>query len=240
MEDSVIRGLPVDGPALILRRTSAGERPDDAGAQAERVYREAASAGFAEGVRQGRQEGTTSGYEEGARAGREEAQRQAMEETARAVTAATATLDEERSRLVAIADGWEAMRREVSSLAEDDMVALCYEVVCRVVGDRALLPEAVHAALLHATAAACDEPRVLLRVHPQDAALLDRLGVTAAAGQSVAWRSDTAVRLGGCILECPSGGLDARLETLLSGCKAALLTARDARLEDGGRAGTMA
>lgn len=163
-----------------------------------------------------------------------------MEETARAVTAATSALLEERSRLISIAASWEAMRPALSSSAEDDMVALCYEVICRIVGDGAVLPAVVHAALLQVAEAARDEPRVLLRVHPDDAMLLDRVGLAGAPGQSVAWRADTAVHLGGCILESPSGGLDARLEILLAGCKAALLAARDARAEHEPRTGAMA
>jgi flagellar assembly protein FliH len=237
MEDSVIRGLPVDGPALLLRRASVAQNPEVAGAQ---VDREAASAGFSEGLRQGRQEGASSGYEEGLRSGRQEAERQAIEETGRAVTAATSALADERSRLVSMAASWDAMRVDMLSSVEDDMVALCYEVVCRIVGSNAVLPDAVHAALVQVWASARDEPHVLLRIHPDDAALLDRLGIPGAVGQTVAWRADSAVRLGGCILESPSGGLDARLETLLAGCRTALLAARDARAENGDRAGTLA
>ncbi|MCE3270990.1 MAG: flagellar assembly protein FliH [Ramlibacter sp.] len=234
MDEAVIRGMPVDAAPLRLRRGASVMDQEDAAARAELVYREAASAGFAEGVRQGRQEGAAAGYDEGVRNGHEEAQRHAGEEAARAVTAATAALVEERTRLAAIASSWDAMSREMASLAEDDLLALCYEVICRIVGDVAVHPVNVRAALVQATAAARDEASLLLRVHPADAVLLDQAGMDGAPGQSIAWRADPAVALGGCILESPSGSLDARLETLLAGCKAALLTARDARAEQDG------
>lgn len=234
MDEAVIRGMPVDAAPLRLRRGAAVADQEEAGAREELVYREAANAGFAEGVRQGRQEGSAAGYDEGVRSGREEAQRHAGDEAARAVSAATAALVEERTRLAAIACSWDGLSRQMSSLAEDDLLALCYEVVCRIVGDVAVHPDSVRAALVQATAAARDESRVLLRVHPADAVLLEHAGLRGAPGQSIAWRADPAVALGGCILESPSGGLDARLETLLAGCKAALLTARDARAEQGG------
>ncbi|MEJ5989604.1 FliH/SctL family protein [Ramlibacter sp. PS3R-8] len=231
MDDAVFRGMPVDAVPLRLRRAPVVADHGDAGARAEQTLRDAASAGFAEGVRQGRAEGLASGHEEGLRIGQEEAQRQAGEAATRAVTSATAALVEERARLLALARSWDGMWAQASSLVEDDLIALCYQAICRIVGEVAFHPESVRAALVQAMAAAGDAPRLLLRVHPADAALLDRAGVAGAPGQSIAWRGDPEVALGGSILESGSGGLDARLETLLAGCKAALLMAREARAE---------
>src|SRR5688572_25863517 len=94
-DDTLIRGLPVDSVPLRLHRGPVVADAEAQTARTERVYQEAASAGFAEGLRQGRQEGTSAGYEEGLRAGREEAGRHAGEEAARAVGTATAALVEE-------------------------------------------------------------------------------------------------------------------------------------------------
>ena len=230
MDEAVLRGMPVESAPLRLRRAPLPDE-EDPGARAERVYREAAVAGFEEGVRQGRQDGSIAGYEDGLRSGREESQRLAADENERAVARETAALVEERAHLAAIACSWTAAFEQVSSLAEDHMVALCYEAICKIVGDAAVKPEGIRAALVEAMASERDEPRLLLRVHPADIPVLEQAGIAGAPGQSVAWRGDPEVAHGGCILESPSGGLDARLDTLLAGCKAALLMARDARSE---------
>jgi flagellar assembly protein FliH len=233
MDEPLLRGLAQAASPLRLRRGVAAVVPvteeEARRARADDAHREAASAGFAEGLRQGRQEGAAAGHEEGLRSGRAEAQRLAGEETQRAVSAATAELLQERQRLQDLVDQCEARWRDMPEIVEDELVALCFETICRIVGDVAARPANVRAALVQAVEAAGAQPRIQMQVHPADAALLDRAGISGKPGQAITWRGDPVVALGGCILHTAAGELDARLETLLAGCKAALLQAREAR-----------
>ena len=237
MSEAIFRGLAVDTAPLRLSRgrvaTAESVAEDPVRARTELAYSEAASAGFAEGLRQGRQEGAAAGYEEGARRGREDAQRQVEEEAARAVTAATEALEQDRSRLQELLRRGDGVLTDCFAAAEDDMVALCYQTICRIVGDVAMRPESIRAALAQAVSDAGEQPRLFLQVHADDMALLERLGLADVAGEAVAWRGDPGVVLGGCIVRSPGGGLDARLETVLAGCRDALLRARDARRAPG-------
>lgn len=227
---SVVRGIPVAPTALRLRR----ERLDPGEATPEsvspqQVFETARAAGRSEGVAQGRQEGWQRGYEEGLAEARLEAARELDARTAEAVQRATVTLREERARLAEIAGRVAALHDEVLHAAEDELVALAYEAITRLVAGVAVQPDAVRATLQSALARAFTRPRVLLRVHPEDAALLDACGLHGHAEQVVAWRADDEVALAGCVVESPGGALDLRLDVLLADCRATLLRVREDR-----------
>lgn len=228
---SVVRGMPI-APAAAIRLPR--ERNDAAASAVEaaspqQVFEAAHAAGRSEGIEQGRKEGWRQGHEEGLAAGRQEAARELELRTTEAVAQAVATLHEQQARLAGIADRLAAMHDRVFDAAEDDLIALAYEMVTRMVAGVAVQPDAVCAALQSALARASRQPRVLLCVHPEDAALLDVHGLRAGVDQVVAWRADEQVALGGCLLESPAGALDLRLETLLADCRATLLRARGER-----------
>jgi flagellar assembly protein FliH len=233
MDDSVMRGIAIDGAPLRLRRgLPVGALPAEPAPVhgAERSHEEALRRGYEEGLALGQIEGRRAGNEEGLRSGREQAAMDAKKWAESAVLAGTATLVEERRRLRDVHEACQALAGELSANAEEEMVALCYETICRVVGELSVRPEVVSAMLAQVLANARGQARVLLRVHPQDAVLLDACGVTSQPGQAVSWRADPSVTIGGCVLEAPGGGLDLRLDTMLENCKAALLRAREQRL----------
>ena len=183
----------------------------------------------------GRAEGYADGHAEGLRAGREEGLRQA-EAQARAalqdaIGEATAALREQRrcledrqQKLQALQASLRQAQTNVWAEAEDDMVALCFETVCRVLGPALASAEGLQAQIRQLLAASPSRAEGLaLHVHPGDARVLAECGWGA---ESPALVADASVALGGCLLRGVTGTLDARLETILDACRRELLAAR--------------
>lgn len=120
---------------------------------------------------------------------------------------------------------------------EDDMLALSFEAICRVLGDRAVQPDAVRAQIVQAMEGLRDRRLVAVHLHPDDlTSLQDATDASTSnlwRGDDVKWIASAQVVLGGCILQSPEGGLDARLETQLHALRDLLKQSRAAsRLRD--------
>jgi flagellar assembly protein FliH len=127
--------------------------------------------------------------------------------------------------------------------AEEDMIAIVHAAICRLLGQKAIEPASVSAAVREAIEQCCGvgaegSPADLMavRVHPDDlnalqsdSPLMEWLVQTGARG--VRWLPDPRVELGGCIVQGAQGGLDARLETQLGTLREVLLSGRIARDE---------
>lgn len=230
----VFRGMSVEGPPIRLHRTAAAvgiERalPVHPEPEAVLIARQRA---VAEGRLEGRDEGVRAGYEEGLKRGQEDASGQAAQLLERQRAAAEA-LEQARSRVAAVAHALEATAADWLAAAEDEMVCLCFEALCKLAGDCVARPDAVRAQLLHLMELAGPGTGVEVHVHPQDFA-----AITAAAGaasspaspqQGTAWVADAAIASGGCVVHRPGGGLDLRLDAILSEWLQALLAARAQR-----------
>ena len=116
--------------------------------------------------------------------------------------------------------------------AEDDMLALCFEVICRTMGEGVVQPEAVRAQLAQAMDRLRSRQLVAIHLHPDDLAMLQKgHGLSQGlllGGADVQWIASADVALGGCILQSPEGGLDARFETQLATLRELLLQTRAA------------
>jgi flagellar assembly protein FliH len=140
-------------------------------------------------------------------------------------------LEQEReaaaARVEAMLTGVAARAHEWMRAAEDELVLLAHEAVCRIVAEAAVRPEAirllVRRLLEERGGDDCDAMHV--HVHPDDFA------VVAAAQTPAAWRwvSDASVALGGVILRSPRGSFDARLETQFAALADLLRDARGRR-----------
>jgi len=120
--------------------------------------------------------------------------------------------------------------------AEDDMLALCFEVICRTLGESVAQPEALRAQVAQATQRMRGRQLVAIHMHPDDLAMLQRgqgpiEGLP--GGPDVQWIASTEVALGGCVLHAPEGGLDARFETQLAALRDTLLQTRAATRRQG-------
>lgn len=126
--------------------------------------------------------------------------------------------------------------------AEDDIVGLAFDVICRVVGEQAATAQGLRETLALALKAWHGRAPLSVHLHPDDLALLkadaQSLQILAAAGfnaerSSLRWVSDPQVQLGGCLLRSSEGALDARLETKMAALKSSLLQTREARQHTG-------
>ena len=214
----VLHRLAVQGFVAPARRGKAQAREEEP----RDLVAQAVQQGHAQGLRAGREEGLAAGYEEGLQDGRAAAQAEigAAAEAA-ALQAGSALAQRERQLLQTVASLQERAS-ELLAGAEDEMVLLCYEVICRVLGAAALSRDHVQLQVEAALAQWRGRRPLAVLLHPDDAALLG----PAPASDGLAWQADAQVALGGCILRDAHGALDARLEHVLEEVKAALLAAR--------------
>jgi flagellar assembly protein FliH len=228
---SVLQSVPVQEQMLTLprpvnrfaaadaaRQEAAPQQSETAYAQQlEKVRRDAYDAGVEAGKRQAFEEGRLAGAKQGESAGR---------------AAALAEYSQRIERLDAVLAGLtdEVPRR--LEACEEDMVALAFAAVCKIVGRTAITAKGTRGAVLAALDQLRTRPLVALRVHPNDLALLrgdDRIADMVAlhgAAPGLEWRADERVALGGCVLETAGGTLDARLETQLDNLRSSLVKAR--------------
>ncbi|MDB5858702.1 MAG: hypothetical protein JWQ76_2391 [Ramlibacter sp.] len=178
-----------------------------------------------EGLRQGREQGLQAGYEEGLRQGRNAARVEATAMAATIEAQATAQRDERRAELAGALAALQRAAERWLALAEEDMVALCYETIGRVLGRVAVTPDSVRAQVVQLLEQWRGHGAPALHLHPADAPLLE--GLT--ASRPFTCVADPDVPYGGCIVRGESGALDARLDRILEEVKAALLAARNER-----------
>ncbi|HEX7888056.1 MAG TPA: FliH/SctL family protein [Ramlibacter sp.] len=232
----LLRGICVEATPVRVGRHAAKEGPASALDRSEPAVRPpeevAVQRGHDAGWQQGREEGFHLGHEEGVRKGMEEALARGRAATEQAVTEARAPLAKQEERLRGLAGALnDCVARGLASV-EDELVALCFEAVCHVFGSNALRPEVVRSHLEHLLSQWRSISAIEVHVHPQDAEMLAASGMGEKA-EGWNWVADPEVSIGGCILVGRGGGLDARLETALEGCKAALLAHRALRRSGG-------
>jgi len=112
--------------------------------------------------------------------------------------------------------------------AENAMVEIAYSAICRIIGEEATAPAAVAGAVRQALAALKSRDNLVIRLHPQDYELLHQARDVSDLHQAVL-RADTSIGIGGCIVECGTGILDATLQTQMERLAQVLLAARRSR-----------
>jgi flagellar assembly protein FliH len=220
----VLRGVAVQGAPLRLGRARASVAPAPAASSEGSAREQALEEARSLAIREAREQGLREGRTEGLREGRAQAAEEVRLAVQRAVADAVLPLEKEHAQLLQIAQSARQAIGDALTAAQDEMAALCFETLCRILGATAVRPEAVQAQLAQLLQQH-GAKELVLHLHPQDAQLLDTRAGARLHG-TTHWVADPEVRLGGCILQLPGGGLDARLETMLSACKAALLEAR--------------
>jgi flagellar assembly protein FliH len=212
---------------LARTRTRADSEPV-AGKPAEDAAIELARQRMEDAARQGHEQGMRAGYEEGVRKGLADAQAEVRAAVDKATAEERALLASRRATLEAFAGELRKAMGSVRAAAEDEMVALCFETLCRMLVVGSVQEQAVREKLLELAGKVRPGELVALHVHPAELAWLD---ATAADddGLTLPLVGDPDAGVGGCIVKCRAGGLDARLETMLVECKAALLQARARR-----------
>ncbi|SFQ11078.1 FliH/SctL family protein [Variovorax sp. 770b2] len=227
-----LQGMQAPAPA-----DSTGSAPD-AWADLARVEEEARQRGHEEGFAKGSIEGRARGDEEArqlAAQAAEKAARELEDHAERMTRELKQQAQAGYQARVQVLDGLIAtLPQKVDArlaAAEDDMLALCFEVVCRTLGDSVARPEAVRAQLAQAMDRLRSRKLVAIHMHPDDLAMLQNgqsLSQGLLGGADIQWVASADVALGGCILQSPEGGLDARFETQLAALRELLLQTRAA------------
>jgi flagellar assembly protein FliH len=155
---------------------------------------------------------------------------------ARAEEAIQQAIAERLSQIVSITEQLAQDRAAVLNDAEDLMVETVYAAVCRVIGANQANLNGVVEMVRHVLAGLRQRDALTIRVHPEDAAVLQEAfslsdGLAGLAPDTVL-RADATVELGGCIIDSASGSLDARLETQLQRLRDVLLGVRRMRRQD--------
>ncbi|WP_459569034.1 FliH/SctL family protein [Cupriavidus sp. 8B] len=193
----------------------------------------ASAGGYEAGWRVGQQDGLALGKKEGYKAGlqigKEDGHKQGLIEgrAAGQLEAQAIARREVGERLDQLDRLLSAIPSEIGARldrAEGDMAALCFEVVCRMIGEAAVELEGVRCMVRNAVSQTASRRLVAIHVHPRDLEALqgDANLKTWLSGRNeegrapVQWIADDQVRLGGCIVRAPEGSLDARLETQLA------------------------
>jgi flagellar assembly protein FliH len=224
----VLRGMEVHGvPRRLLRErgTIAREEP----VPQPQVEDDPRRKGFEEGRAHGWEEGLRTGQEEGRRIVQQELDALARAQREKLAAQSASTLRQSQEQLDQLARSLGAAVDDCLAAAEDELVVLCFECVCAVLGSFALAPEQIREQVrLHAGTPRMAGEALTVRLHPHDAGLVAE--AVAKWPPTLRCQADAEVALGGCIVVGPRGALDLRLETMLAGLKDTLLRVRAARV----------
>lgn len=204
----------LSGYASVARAAATGDGKAGLGMAAElEEQRRTFQVEFEKRIKLAEDEARTRGLEEGLLQGRAQGQKEWLDQVERAKKVLT-MLGEQH--------------REFSATLEDELVALVFAGIARIVGTAfasvASVKEVVRRAILE------DGGRLVIRVAPDDFELLS-VALKETSVDEVEIIPDSRVLLGGCLLESDRGILDARLETQIEHIRKALLSARTRSVE---------
>lgn len=232
----VLRNVAVSGQPHALARplhqpgAAAASAPSAADRQAEldHAYQSGHAQGRLEALAAINAEEMAKAHEAGMQQGREAGMAAAREEARAEVQSSLDALD----RMLAALP--EMFRARIAA-SEDDMVALCFEAVMRVLGEAAATPAGVRQMLGKSIAQFGARRLAEVRVHADDLKAMEGDAAVAAwlrrreDGTAIRIVADPSIELGGVVLRSPAGTLDARLEIQVDALRNALLSVRASR-----------
>lgn len=110
---------------------------------------------------------------------------------------------------------------------------IVFEAVCKILGHNIVDRAGAVAVVREVIRRAKDRTSLVLRVHPDDRAIVEAAAEALVGGGQAEVIADERVALGGCLLETPAGTLDGRLEVQLEALRETLLAARASHPKDG-------
>ena len=223
-------------------------------------HRQGYTEGLQAGLQQARQElhdqnvreGFDQGYEEGLAQARQQLERESAslrEKLQNAFDQATTKAHQESQQTLKRLDQMiqrlpEQLSARMATM-EDDMVALCFDMVCRILGDKLVTPQGIRELVCQATKDWPADLDLAIHLHPDDLQRLRSAAADALAGSAgvnmldqlstelerrvrppLQWVPDAGLGVGGCVLRSSRGGLDARLMAQMTSLRDALLAVR--------------
>jgi flagellar assembly protein FliH len=170
------------------------------------------------------------GYRAGEEAGRSDGQR---------------AYDDQVNRLRAVGTEMSAAFDRHIEEAEDLLVEIAFESVCKILGRALRDRDGVSAIVQEVMHQAREREQLIVRLAPPDYALLtgrpapleEPRRSEEPVSEFAAWNAqmmpDPRVALGGCLIESPGGTLDGRLETQLQRLREVLVAARASKANEG-------
>lgn len=194
--------------------------PEPTGPAPDEGYRAGFEQGLAEGRREGRDQGRRTGYDEGLAQARAQAAERLAAEMEQGRQELESGFEAQRRAIAQLAAELALQRRQCLEQAEDDLVALGFELTCKVLGPALVSIEGVRAQALRLIER-WQEP---LAIHVPSF-LADELAQIPCDG--VRWIADEQVDAG-VVVEGRTMRLDARLDVILGRFRDLLLEARSA------------
>jgi flagellar assembly protein FliH len=228
-------------PPLAQPRPAAGTRarrePEQRATKEEPVAEEGsepiAAPSVVEAAAHAREEAERAAREQTLREQREREQREALERAqaegyAAGIAQGEAKYAAQVEQLAAVLASAPAAIEAAVVGAEDVIVEIAYESVCKIVGDALGRREGVVAVVQSVLRNLREREQLVIRVAPDDLALLEshRKDLLPYRGTVVALVADERVSLGGCLVESSGGTLDGRLETQMQRLREILFDAR--------------
>ena len=169
-------------------------------------------------IEQRKAEGYDEGYAQGINEGRAAGEAKVREEMADAIRKANSKAEK------TLRDARDA-RMDYLNMAEDDIVSIAMAAVERVLPQHFIdVPQMILPVVRDALTKVKDQKKVIVHVPPEcyDFVLLGReelRSVLTAGDAQLEIKSDETLKAGDCLLETPSGGVDARLQIQLEALK---------------------
>jgi flagellar assembly protein FliH len=136
---------------------------------------------------------------------------------------------EKLKHLVDVVETLQSEREAILGTMEDDVIALAFEAIVRILGDRPVTRLIVEQTVRDLYASGDYQDPITVRVSSEDyEVLVAEPAIVDLEDQRSAIRlvEDARLKLGGCIVETSRGALDARIETQFERLRSALLEAR--------------
>ncbi|MCK9193393.1 MAG: FliH/SctL family protein [Nevskia sp.] len=135
--------------------------------------------------------------------------------------------------LVSVVEALQGAREDVFRTMEDDIVALAFEAIVRILGPAPVTRLIVEQMVRELFASGDYQDPITVRVSSEDYELLvAEPAIVELEDRRAAIKlvEDARLKLGGCIIETARGALDARIETQLERLRSALLDARASKM----------
>ncbi|MES9851133.1 MAG: FliH/SctL family protein [Candidatus Thiodiazotropha sp. L084R] len=172
-----------------LRRSQ--ERADQTEKELQRILAD---------IEEFRREATDAGRESGFQSGIEEGR---------------AELNQQGKRLEELIDTITKAHEDSLSLAEEDIVEVVFASVTKILGEALVSADSVIASVKQSIRQLVSRDHLVIHLAPKDKRLIEEVVAGKEGdifGNAVEIIADERLELGGCLLQTPTGGLDARLE----------------------------